>query len=134
MGTDAVWLAVASSRAPSPISPFAAFLRGIGLEGTERSQPLLLPPDVATAAVFVRSGDRRQIILAALPPSLDESARADDGENDGDGDDDSSVAIIMFSENPRFPGIALSFAFACCHSTPNREKKTKDSNHSLLTG
>ena len=62
----------------------------------------MLPPDVASAVV--RSGDRRQIILAALPLSIDESARADDGENDGD----SSVAIIMFSENPRFPGIALS--------------------------
>ena len=67
-------------------------------------------------------------MTAVRSSSLDESARADGDENDGggDGDGDSSVAIIMFSENPRFPGIALSlsFAFACCHSTPNREKKT----------
>ena len=48
-------------------------------------------------------------MTAVRSSSLDESARADGDENDGGGDgDDSSVAIIMFSENPRFPGIALS--------------------------
>ena len=65
-------------------------------------------PPVGRRYCCHRRRDRRQIILALVRSSERASdAAADDG--------DSSVAIIMFSENPRFPGIAFSFFFSCCN-------------------